>query len=308
MSVTERDFHNFVLGDDVHKLAGGVIPDIAERLQFDLPEEPNVEALGRLVGEIGKNKVLRNNAEVQGVSLDEAVEFVERSGVQKQLARSLWTPEIELPSDPDALVITGGVLNWMRRTADLLVAERDRFGSNPTVYALAGSREMNSPTEIGSTFVTEYKHAFGAYPDEGDYMKLETIPPLAGSGYDTKFWSLDTQNGDEIARRFVSGEDFSNTAGGRGTMVAARVANAGVQLALQMRKAARERYPQFDLYSTRPQMFVLTDTFPLATNSDEIKNPAEFQSPFTALRQVALTAKLLAEAAIENERLNLGAL
>ena len=55
-------------------------------------------------------------------------------------------------------------------------------------------------------------------------------------------------------------------------------------------------------------MFVLTDTFPLATNSDEIKNPAEFQSPFTALRQVALTAKLLAEAAIENERLNLGAL
>ncbi|MGB4966667.1 MAG: hypothetical protein WBO35_00515 [Candidatus Saccharimonadales bacterium] len=68
-------------------------------------------------------------------------------------------------------------------------------------------------------------------------------------------------------------------------------------MAAQFRKASREVSSQFDADPTNPKIFVITDTFPVARTEEEIKKPESFQSPYTALRQLALTAKLLEEEA-----------
>lgn len=88
-----------------------------------------------------------------------------------------------------------------------------------------------------------------------------------------------------------------------GQLAVARVANAGVQLAMQFRKAVRERFPvyHFDADRDNPQLFILTDTLPVATTEEQLQHPEQFQSPYTALRQTALTAKLLAQAHLEQK-------
>jgi dGTP triphosphohydrolase len=45
---------------------------------------------------------------------------------------------------------------------------------------------------------------------------------------------------------------------------------------------------------------MLTDSLEVAETAEALAQPIEYQSPFTALRQLALTAKLLEEAAIQD--------
>ena len=293
--IAERNFADYYLGDNVYELAGGLIPELGEHFQVEMGSGPTSEALGALVGAIGKNKALRSNAEVQAVDLPQAVDLVERSGVQQALSRSLWTPDTSLP-DWRTIIATGAVANWQDRTA-LLIAQKARSGIFAGQVILpAGNRVMNSPTEVVNPNVMVCQQEAGDSPKEYEYVQRFIAPFLRAAGVDVEVLAFDdTDKGDEIAARTVAAyrEHFTSSA----ITSYARVANAGIQLAVQFRKVAQVVEGEFD-GPENPQIYVETDAFPLAQTPEQIKDPAHFQSPFTALRQVALTAKLLHETAL----------
>lgn len=286
---TDRNFNNYVLGDNVYQLAEGLIPEIAERLDVSMGEQPNSEALSRLVGVIGKNKVLRNNAQITAYELEEAGSLVLRSGVQEPLSRSLWSPDIKLPSTAEVTVITGGMANWQDRLPALLT-ER---ASSTTVYAASGNRTMDEDTELTNKNVLDFQSKTGNLPSESEYISRYVLPKLGKTS--VKFTPYDTDQGNQIASSFV--QDYPELFADGKQISFARVANAGIQLAAQFRKAARAVNPRYDADKLHPQVFVLTDSFPIAETAKQLKNPRQYQSPFTALRMVALTAKMLHEAA-----------
>jgi len=293
MAAAERNFNDFQLGDNVYELAGGVIPEIAAKLGVELGDEPSSEALGELVGKIGKNKVLRENEDVEAIDRETAADFVDRSGVQRALSRSLWTSEPFRLADMDAIVMTGGMANWQDRMVTRLSTH---FTKKPIFY-VTGERVMDSPTEVTNSNVIALQAENGQYPTESQYAAKVIVPKLIVIGNKaTKLLPYETDNGDELAARLF--EDQPELAGQK--LLFARVANAGIQLAVQMRKAARQVNPDFDSFSNMPQAFILTDWFTqVARTPDEDKDSLHFQKAHPALRQLAVTAKMLHEAATQ---------
>ena len=286
--MAERNFRDFELGDDVYELAGGVIPDIAERLDMKLSTEPNSQELFQLVGALGKNRVLRYNEDVVAIDRSDAAALVDRSGIQRQLSRSLWTPGIR-PTDEniDAFVITGAVANWQDRAAELLT-----WGSSRVIYAAAGNRVMDTVTEKTNHNVQRLRAKDHRYPTESKYVKRVIAPRLEESGHAVVASRYLTKEGPVLATRFF--ERYPDLLDKR--VAFARVANAGIQLAAQMRTAARAISPEFDADPKDPQVFIMTDSFPLAYLEAQEADPRRFQKSATALRQLVLTAKLLHEA------------
>jgi hypothetical protein len=105
--------------------------------------------------------------------------------------------------------------------------------------------------------------------------------------------SYEIKNGDEIMQRLL--DDNPHLLNQRVAM--ARVANAGIIMAIQLRDAARKINPDFDADPENPQVFVVTDSFPVARTEKQDKNAAKYQKAATGLRQLVLTAKKLHEAA-----------
>lgn len=289
------DFSNFELGENVMDLAGGLIPEMAEVFEVTLSPNPTQEELGKLVGAIGQSKVLQENiGNVQeklgtdGDGLTIAANWLGRSGVQLALSRSLWTPHRDTPWNSFRIIATGAVANWQDRTTNLLVSRAllddivDGRVDLPT-----GNRVMNSPTEIANDNIQALTTAYGKPPTEAEYAREIVLPELEWVGYDVQIMEFDTTNGQEIAERFLS----LNPSVLDHRILFARVANAGVQLACQFRIAARQIKPSFDREKGDPQVFVGTDSFPIARTPEEAKNPSKFQNPFTGIRQIAVTAK-----------------
>lgn len=299
------DFSNFELVNinqdrGVSELAGGVIPEMARVFEVELSERPTVDELGVLVGAIGKSKILQENLpqvqEVLGTGDDALAitsEWLIRSGVQEPLDRSLWTPDQPVPEDVDAIVMTGAVANWQDRMVKLL-AERRKAGHELAPVRLAlGNEVMDSPTEVTNSNVLAFVEAYGAHPTQAQYGEDVIAPALRSVGYEVAIDPYDTNKGNEIAAAFV--EKYNRLLTGK--LAFARVANAGIQQAGQFRTAARKLNPGFDIDPANPQAFVLTDTFPVAQTEEENKKPVSFQRPATGIRQVAMTAKTLAQAA-----------
>lgn len=304
------DFANFELADlrtngGVYNLADGLIPEMAEVFGVDIDEQPSVEALGTLIDVIGKSKVLRENvAEVQeklgtdGDGLTIAADWTDRSGVQKALDRSLWHPWIKTPRYVHGVVQTGAVANWQDRTTNLLVERAGNGIDLPPIYIPVGTRVMESVTEKVNPNVQAFLEANNErYPTETEYAEAVVAPKLTDAGYEVQVEPYDTQSGSEIATTFVNShpELFSMNK----QVTFARVANAGLMLAVQFRQAARARNTsiQYDAEPHAPQVFVLTDSFPIARTEEEAKDAPHFQNPLTAIRQVAVSAKVLHEAA-----------
>jgi hypothetical protein len=288
-----RDFSNFELGDDVYKLAGGLIPELIERAGLDPEAENRTDVMGELVGILGKNKVLRDNEPVTFLALGEMATYVERSGALKPLGRSLWTPDKKVPEGTPRL-ITGAVANWQDRTVNYLIKKAKKLTSDVEVNVALGNRLMDSPSEQKNPNVQRFVEEYGSLPTETHYAEHFVITKLVEAGYNVTGYSFNTNAGDALAEAFVAQkkELFVN---GR-PLSFVRVANAGVQLALQFRKAAQGINPRYDSIKFKPKVFAETDTIPVATSQEEIDQPTNFQAPQPALRQIALTAKLLHEA------------
>lgn len=287
-----RTFENFELGDNVYELSDGLLPEIAET--FEVPQ--SVDQLGALVGAIGTKKTLQENlsgakawltewsgSEQQATEL--AVSWMDRSGVQLSLDRSLWTPDVQTP-EGTPIVATGAVANWQDRVVRPL---EDR--SATAVYLPVGNREMGTPTEVVNENVQAFQAQEKRLPREYEYAREFVAPVLQAAGCEVELVAYDTGNGQEIAEHFV--EDYEELFGQ--PVAFARVANAGIQLACQFREAARHAGIAFDANRSNPDAFVLTDSFPVARTPEELSDAKNYQNPFTGIRQVALTAKLLTE-------------
>lgn len=297
------DFSNFELGDNVYELADGLIPEIAEVFEVSLGLAPNQESLSKLVSAIGKSTVLRENVgQVQAVlgtddnAMTIMANWIDRAGTQRALDRSLWTPDVPTPSDPKAIVITGGVANWMDRTASLLEdrarSERDQLADMPIVLAPVGTRVMNTGTEQENPNVQTFLNEEGRCPTEAEYMEEFVAPRLLLAGYYNEVMPYDSTRGDEIAERFVA-DERGYIYFDRSHIAFARVANAGIQQAVQFRRAIQNQYPAFDRDPAHPQAFVLTDEFPVARNVEQAENARKYQKGESGLRQVAMTAKMI---------------
>ncbi len=153
---------------------------------------------------------------------------------------------------------------------------------------------MSSKTELPNPNVMKFNETHGQLPTQTDYVEAFIAPKLKEAGLTTYVEGYETDDGDEIAVNFA--ETYFELWQPGQQVAVARVANAGIQLAVQMRKAARQVNSGFDADALNPQLHVITDRFPIADTQERVEDPAHFQSPFTALRQVALTAKLLEEA------------
>ncbi len=294
MRVNERDFSTYHLGDDVTQLAGGVIAEVADITAMPL-DGSNVEQLGMLVGAIGADKVLRNNPNrtlQDALPLERAADLIDQSGIQKPLNRSFRHPDTEMPfSEP--LVVTGAVANWQDRTAKLV-----QGWPQTRVFMPTGNRDMSSKTEISNPNIIQFMRfdIDQPYPTEARYAESYVKPLLERAGHDVRLEAIESGDGQFILDSFAkSHRDLLY-----GRIGVARVANAGVQLAYQMRQAARGVLPQFDSDKQISQLYIITDTLPVARTEEQVKDLTNFQSPYTALRQLALTAKLLAQAGFEN--------
>lgn len=298
------DFSDFELAKipetegGVYTLADGVIRDIAEGLEVPIGDEPTTADLQAVMDKVGTNKVLRNNEEVTAFSRDQMVEFVERAGVQRELERSLWTPQVGIFDDDnplqyklnvDRFVLMGGVANWQDRMP-LLLTDIVRNGA---VHILGGNRVMDTATEINNRNVQEIYDAFGRYPTEAEYIASVVAPRFAEEDWTVLATPFETKDGDEMFTKFFE----QNSGLLEKKLALGRVANAGIIMAIQMREAARAIDADFDSDPENPQVFVVTDSFPLARTDAEDSEPAYYQKAATALRQTVLAAKKIHETA-----------
>lgn len=290
MSEQQRDFSNFELQtDSVYELAGDLIPELADRLAIDHGAEPSIEVLGDLVGKLGKNEVLRDNEPVQAISPTEMADYLERSGVQKSLNRSLWTPQLRAtPRNLDGYVLTGAVANWQDRAANWLAS----YGTKAPVYLFAGERIMDSATETPNPNVKSVFETFKRYPTEAEYAAGVVQRKLVEKGFDVLPSSYSGTKGETLAIDFFERNPHLLD----GQIAAVRVANAGIQLAVQLRQAARAIRPDFDSDPNNPQLFVITDSLPVSRSLKQDAKPQRYQKAQTGLRQVAVTAKSILEA------------
>ncbi len=233
----ERDFNNFYLRDDPLQLANGLMPEIADAFDLDLTAQSHEDSLGALVGLLGTNKVLRNNEQVTALTGPQMADFLDRSGVQLALNRNLWTPDSSIQDvKPDAVIITGAVANWQDRTAKLVIGQID-----PSVrihYATSG-RQMSSASELANPNVQHLIADLGEPPTESLYAARVLIPQLIDARFSVTAHQYANVTGDQLAEKlFADNPELVDQA-----LVIARVANAGIQAAIQMRTAARKIRP-----------------------------------------------------------------
>src|SRR5690349_12921029 len=136
--VTNRNFATFEYGDSVYELAGGLLPELGERVGVTM-DSPDT-ALPQLVGALGPNKLLRENgtAVQQVIPLAEAAKLAERSGIGEPLNRSLWTPD-RAPHSGMLGVCMGAVANWQDRIPALAIPHTISY-----FHSVAGERIMDS--------------------------------------------------------------------------------------------------------------------------------------------------------------------
>jgi len=305
MSAETHDFSNFELmghpdeWDDPRELADGLLYRMAEMIdpqheQVDLRGDVADPAqIGKLQGLVGKNKVLRDNHEPDAWDLIGLADIVEQSGVQKPLNRSLENPDEPVPAGA-TLVMTGGMANWMDRGGNLLVRTEDmdnelvetvtELGRAAGAVILGtGNRKANTGTEKTNPHVIAFGREAGTYPTETSYAGKYVVPRLERNGLAIIPYGFETDKGQEVANGIVERNPDAFT----GNVAAVRVANAGMQLAEQIARAAKKE-------GVNPRMYVVTDGFPIARTEEQVNNAAEYQNPRTAARQIVATARAIA--------------
>ncbi len=189
----------------------------------------------------------------------------------------------------------GGVANWQDRTAKLIEDLPD-----VPVYLLAGTRVMQLPTERANRNIQVMFDRLSRYPTEAEYVNGNeeeevagiVVPMLEAAGRDVTPVTFDTGDGDAMFEQFFT--DRPELLHSRLAM--ARVANAGIVMAIQMRDAAR-RVGRANKTFAVPQVLIATDTLPIARTDEQDADASHYQKAATALRQAILTAKKLHETA-----------
>ena len=272
----------------VYELGKGVIPELATAFGIELDEQANPDNMGALIDAIGPKKTLRDNeTQVESVLEDAvptAANWVDDSGIMVPIDRGLWQPEQSTPEDT-ALIVMGGVPNWIRRSA-----MRAIDAPQTDVVIAAGGRVMNRPTDLANEFVQEFIGKNQRKPTESEFFDRYYKEVLEQAGKNVSIVKSDATFSHEVFRDMFNDKKLQGLIDRN--LAGVRVANAALAMALQIRLAGRELDPGFDSEDD-PQMFAISDEFPLARTKEDAKKPNEFQSPVTALRQIPVAAKEL---------------
>lgn len=279
------DFSNYELSSDlnVHALAGGLLPEIAEAVGFKLAEQPDEQNLEQFIGKVAPEKEFRQNIGIARQALGGGAEekiagWIERSGILSSLERS-FIHNSEPPSRIDTIVWGGGVANWMLRRAAM--TQRVDPEKVDRVLLPMGKRRMR-PEE--HQLVETYGRRTGELPTEADFAGTYIRGSLALAGFEVEVIEIDDEDGDSISDSLfrmapILLEDT--------LMVVGNAPNT-VQAAGQLRMAARRLEDGFD--STGEQLFMTGDSIPLARHGETSKT---YQDPETALGQLIRNALFL---------------
>jgi len=317
----DHDFSTYRLETcRVEKMGNELLPEMADF--FEVPHTGSADAhaaeLAQLQDVLGTSTDLeRDVPQVLGFMVDKlgseeaaiarAADWVERSGIHKPVNRSLWKSSLPAP-DTAPIYVVGGTanwVNWMDRTADLLIAQDNR---DRRVHVHTGDRDMSTFTERAHPNVVDYiasppggTHA----PNESEYVDVFITPRLMQAGYKVAHVEHETTSGVEIARAMAKRSLIES----EGPVVFAQSARTGViHTAAQVRRAVRTinaaatglpLNPEFDSKED-PLAFILTDGFSIAHTAEHTRNPADYQNPIHVLRHIASTARALVEIQQEN--------
>ena len=305
-------FENYRAGDSLAELGGGVFPELVDTI-LEQDYTGTVEQLGSLVGAIGGKPVLRDNTTFDqfmdrrmggaDAAWDQTRQWAEATGIQEQLrGRSLWLPDTVTATDAtNTVVLTDGMANWTDRAVKEIGRMPDPGIGGRVVHTASTGRVMDSPTERGHPFVLALRDETDHFPTTTRYFKRVTLPQLRNNGCRVTHTEVPNVEGKVASGNQVASALFEDNPGlyaASATVV--RAANAGLQAGLQLHEAGVQHAGDVagTSYDTqeRPQIAIVTDRFPLAESPD---TPAvDGQQPTGALRQAAVTGRMLVKAGI----------
>lgn len=307
-AVENMDLSNIRLGDDVLKIADGLAyglawlpgveiprpdPDMSEQeaLAWRVETDPEIdEALGQTVKAYGPNMALRTNPEVK-VHPGYVAGLLTASGLDKPMARSVHRPDAEVTGHEDALLATGNVAPWLEKVVDLCTAQAESGASTTKMYLEGGNRVMSVAADLRVKAVRDFMdNNGGRNPFEYEYLEQVIAPRLWGLGYDVEVGGHeDTDSAEEIVDRFAKNNPEVFLPGSQ--LVAVRAAGAALQLALDIRAAARKYYTEYDSDPNEPEIYALSNPLPTAVKRSQINDPDNYQSGFTGCRNVAVALR-----------------
>ncbi len=262
----------------------GVIPEIAAAFGHTLTAKPTPDNLAALVGKVGSAKELQRNIptvqKVLGTTEDAltiARGWVERSGLMVPVDRSFLTPETIDENPVEAVLMSGGVRNWMMRRAQII-----KNLDIETIFLFSSDRVMS---EAEGEDVKAGMH-------EREYMGKVIVPLLSHDNTYVSHIYTKMTDGDSVASKGAHVTDLIlglNPA--KYGIVVASNAGAWLQNAGQIRRGFRALNPQFD--KNGQQLHVVTDEFKLGKTGEE--PTATHQNPLSALGLVVRSALEIAK-------------
>ena len=289
------DFSNYDLADlhfssrGVYDLADGLVPEMAQAMDYELTERPTIPNLEGFAGHFAPKKTLQDNIaatqELLGPdAITIATEWMDRSGALKAVSRSFGTEDIAVPKKVDYAMLSGGVARWMLRRAEVLRAwaeagnELKKFVVMPLGNRLMGLAEHE--------LVAEYENREGHRPVEFEFAEAYVEPLLREAGLRPELLKLHLTRGDQLLGIAFNDERNPNLV--KGTVLVATNAPTSTFTAGQIRQAAIDANPGFDRFGD--QLFVVGDSFPLARTPEELSSTATHQHPISALGSLARNA------------------
>jgi hypothetical protein len=274
--------------EKLYEVADGIIPKLADAFSYELDAYPNATNIGRLIGAIGPKETLRDN--VTGVeqvlgsedAIGLAHKFVVQSGIMDKVDGGLWLPNQKAPDDA-TMVVMGGVPRWARRSLDVAVDSPQE-----DLVIIGGPRRMDNASDVGDVVVQQLTQSNEVAPTEGEFLK-ELIEGEYADALASKrvhlFMADHSASSGLLQQFFERNPHYADR-----QLIAIRVANAALTFAYQLRLAARYVNPHFDT-ELRHQMYARSDEIQLATTKEQINDPAHYQSPVSAIRQIPVLAK-----------------
>lgn len=286
---TQRDFSNFQLADNVFELANGLLPRIAETMNFHMPYTdnsvgervyiPGEQVLRDFVGATGPDKELQKNiGELTDALGDDAVEvtagWIEtESGMMIPADRYFARPK-SAPKKVDKGVFGGGVFRWpLRRTVLGMSLDPEMFEDGLTLY---GSTRLVKPGE--HQLARRFERIHGHMATENDIMKEYMKPMLELAGHKVDVVEPETANGDK-ALDYLFGKNPGLL--GKSILMLTNTPNS-IQAAGQLRLAALRADIRFD--SNGDQLSMKGDGAPVARHGEK---PDTHQNSISAVGQLA---------------------
>jgi hypothetical protein len=285
------DFSNYDLerlgesSGGVYDIAGYTIRQIADAFNVPLGDQPNEDALRKLIHEVGRKETLQDNISHVEVVLGSdaaniAAGWLKRSGVMKALNGPFSAPTADLAPDFDVVVMMGGITNWMwRRLTRLLHVDPEGVG---TVVLAAGDRPLGAGEhQIVKASITKRRAGLTEY----GFCERFIAPVLREAEFDVTPVPVHGSNGDDVCRAAAKSARHALNAG---TVLVVSNAPNALQAAGQFYLAARELDPHFD--EGGDQLFVASDPFMIAEHGE---GKEYYQNPVSGLGQLCRDALFL---------------